>query len=66
LGNLAANAAFTSATFATSTGLSMVIAKGKSRKRADLPVAMTVNEVIVPENPLGLPIIYLFIQPNVT
>ena len=36
-------------------GLSMLIAKGKSCKRVDLPVEETVKEVIVPENPLGLP-----------
>ena len=53
MGNFAANAAFTSATFATSTGLSMVIAKGKPRKRVDLPVEETVKEVIVPENRWG-------------
>ena len=41
----------------------MVTAKGKSRNSVDLPVEETVKEVIVPENPLGLPIIYLF---NVT
>ena len=66
LGNFAANAAFTSATFAMSTGLSMVIASGKPRKRVDLPVEVTVNEVIVSDNPLGLPIIYLFIQLDAT
>ena len=65
-GNLTANAAFTSATFAISTGLSIVIASGKPRKRVDLPVEVTVNEVIVSDNPLGLPIIYLFIQPDAT
>jgi hypothetical protein len=45
-GSLAASAALTSATVATSTGLVMLSEMGKPFKRGDLPVAATVSETI--------------------
>jgi hypothetical protein len=46
-GALAASVAFTSATVATSAGLSTLSVIGKPRKSVDLPVAEMVSEVIV-------------------
>ena len=66
LGNFVANATFTSATFATSTGLSMVIASGKPRKRVDLPVEETVKVVIARRNRWGYQLFIYLSRPNAT
>ncbi len=45
-GNFATSAAFTSATVATSAGFSSLRETGKPHKSVDLPVAVTVSELI--------------------